>query len=1139
MEAKPCLTIAQCDVSETFLNSFFLQINVLLISNYSIIQDVISRTTLNTNVSEFVPRHLQSSPSRTTTLNVEVEEFHPRNYIPVIQSKSDDDASSKDIVTKQISPESRKVTIFHRAPTEKYTQPTPIKTSKDKPEKINVQISSAVDKSSTLISSISSRDKNDDSVNGVDNNKKIEKLVDPVNTKADLENKVVMHPKQQENILENVKKTKFKNNKFNKSSPRKLNNGHKNDVKVGKGTITNGRCDNVRAITKEQLEPKKNEVIEYEDNRNGGERIEKPSQPTYAQMVGPVSKPKMNIVKAEVVNPIQVAIEPLSAEELKSSKIIDEIKPVVKVETKWQTVRPKGKKKHFSATYEEPNDDWDDFNEENSVEVKETKVVAEKETEVVAEAIAQEIQLEEEIANVDETVESTPASKGKPLKTEKVKLKSKAKKNQKKIKELSKSDVTENEITKPNGSSTPNNDRTKSKSVSPIVDDLFVDEGNGFLNDIDISNFSFETDPSMFVNAITTSGIYTDNSMNGKSNTGFSLNNSLKLLNSFDFCKTKEKILLKEEEEMVIRVLKSLNETESQIVINDDINLNDSCEDVQIFNVVYGHNDTNNDKKNETNGAEIVVKCERNGFEVDQLKNDTRKTEILPTNGHQIEDTNIADSEQEIVDQNQKNPVDEPILNGNHSMIDPHLQNNGNGNEIDVDAQPEPLVMGLLIDDKNDLDVTKITDKIETEKSEVTTERILVEDEGINKDCTSNMKYDDEVHSDLSELSDENDETIVSQSNDYFEYDELETIKDIDVTELIDDLQFDDDVDDFIVGNEEEMNIRTDENELKPQENMIQEISLENEHLPQPSTNNIFIENEADISKTEITLNDIEENKGQDRIQSPRNSEDSGILEYHDDGRYFGESDNDKPEQISINSFPLTEAVSRWLEEKQKEKSPEPIIRLPADPQLSQRIEKSLQNRMHISQFLDDYEDDDTSDESETEFEVANHSKNLLSNPLRVLFPKKDTTTSNLNGIRKRVANHKIESDKSSFTVDEPDILEFWEKDPMLQSQNSNSTVLNEDNNCSIESDLEAYESVYGKTIDYAKLSANIHNEDVFLSNNIVSNDRLSELPNNSINNNTDSSLLHASSIKDKDDINSNDKNLNCFKPPEICCMLM
>lgn len=1183
IEGNPSLTIAQCD-------------------------EIISRTTLNTDVSEFVPRHLQSSPR--TTLNVEVEEFHPRNYTPVIEPKSTTDAPDampKDAPTKSMPSDTRKVTILPRNATESLpNQPMARKTSNDDPKQLEaVQVSPAIDKSSTLISSISSRDKNDDNVNGVDNNKKIEKLAEPVvvNVKADLDVKAVMHPKQQENILENVKKTKFKSTKINKSSPRKTNSAPKKDGKVGKGAITTGKYENIPAAAVPPLDTKANGV---NDRNVINERVEKSAQPTYAQMVGPIAKPKPIIAKAEAVVPPSENVKPTSVGESKVVEVIDEIKPVAKVKTIWQTVRPKGKKKLFSVMCEDTNDDWNDVEEEQPVEVKETI----KTTETVK---ATETPIDEPTPNVDESTTESSA-KVKPPKTEKAKPKAKPKKNQKKVKDklIKTNDVNEVEIIPQpqNGTSTPKINKTKSESVSQIMDDLFVDGGHEFLNDIDISNYSFDTSPSMFVNAITNSGIYTDNSLTGKSGAGFSLNNSLKLLNSFDICKTKENVLLKEEEEMVIRVLQSLNQPDSQVVedsvkchIVDDVKLNNSCENVAIektiFDDVNGHGDTrsgddvddddynddDSDKKTtETIGA---TKCE-------MKRNDDALEDVKETNGHGIEEVsgNHEEDNGHAESVNGTTPDVEPITNGNHFNNDAHQDEKGeeektdvkepketnghriedtneiglmldietkvepitnghhlngkveNGEEMDISAQPTPSEMGMPIDETNDLDVTNVADNTETEPME-TVKQIVVDanDDVIHEDCTMNIKSsDDEAHSDLSELSDENDETIVSQSNDYFEYDEIETIREIDVAEfVVDDLQFDDDeANDFAASNDDEMNIRNEEKGLKPLEDIkIQESSGENEPLPVPSSQNIFIENEAVL--TEITLNDIADSKNQDRIQSPRNSEDSGILEYQDDGKYFSESDNDKTEQVSVQNFPLTEAVSRWLEEKQKEKSPEPVIRLPDDPELSQRIEKSIMSRVHITQFYDDYEDE-TSDESDTEFEVTTASKNLLSNPLRVLFRKQnDTASHSSNGIRKRVAKFNAESDKSSLMVDEPDILEYWENDPMLQAQN----VLNNGQSCSssgsIDADLDAYESVYGKTIDYANLSANIHNDDdVFLSNNILNNDnKLSKLPVKAINSSTDhSSLPHASSISGKND-DTNDRNLNCFKPPEICCMLM
>lgn len=65
-----------------------------------------------------------------------------------------------------------------------------------------------------------------------------------------------MHPKQNENILENVRKTKLKNMKTGKSSLRKMNNVQKKEIKKGKLVkVTNG-------------------VEKIDINRSGGEIVQ-------------------------------------------------------------------------------------------------------------------------------------------------------------------------------------------------------------------------------------------------------------------------------------------------------------------------------------------------------------------------------------------------------------------------------------------------------------------------------------------------------------------------------------------------------------------------------------------------------------------------------------------------------------------------------------------------------------------------------------------------------------------------------------------------------------------------------------------------------------------------------------------------
>ncbi|XP_055373139.1 putative uncharacterized protein DDB_G0282133 [Condylostylus longicornis] len=112
-----------------------------------------------------------------------------------------------------------------------------------------------------------------------------------------------------------------------------------------------------------------------------------------------------------------------------------------------------------------------------------------------------------------------------------------------------------------------------------------------------------------------------------------------------------------------------------------------------------------------------------------------------------------------------------------------------------------------------------------------------------------------------------------------------------------------------------------------------------------------------------------------------------------------------------IKKFPLTHAVKQWLEHETKEKTPEPILRLPDDPNLNIRIKSSLS--LHRLQNEDNNEDNyyqeddcwsltDNSEDEEysdgTEIEDNENkedensnkenkikkSKNLKSNPLHV-----------------------------------------------------------------------------------------------------------------------------------------------------------
>lgn len=319
------------------------------------------------------------------------------------------------------------------------------------------------------------------------------------------------------------------------------------------------------------------------------------------------------------------------------------------------------------------------------------------------------------------------------------------------------------------------------------------------------------------------------------------------------------------------------------------------------------------------------------------------------------------------------------------------------------------------------------------------------------------------------------------------------------------------------------------------------------------------------------------------------------------------------------NQFPLTEAVKLWLVQESKEPTPEPLLRIPDDPCLKSFLAKRLQPADADEE--DDYSSTDGSEsesdpdnldryepeEKETDYLQKHKSnpKNLVSNPLHVSSCNEVTIDSDSDynsdsndhhltdrsddNTCKRVAE--IFSDNSESQSDKNDLLEYWDDEfirnpkkwlgprqstasslPTAEIQ-SRSTSAIRDSRRSPSAEVEPYESVYGKTIDYNQLLAS---NCEFLSSNILSfnkNDRnekpdnkhqttnmqiktseiyreskqslgsnnnfYNKTPNNNTVNNLSASSAGspASPSKSSSRLNPNDEN--CLKPPEVCCVLM
>lgn len=279
--------------------------------------------------------------------------------------------------------------------------------------------------------------------------------------------------------------------------------------------------------------------------------------------------------------------------------------------------------------------------------------------------------------------------------------------------------------------------------------------------------------------------------------------------------------------------------------------------------------------------------------------------------------------------------------------------------------------------------------------------------------------------------------------------------------------------------------------------------------------------------------------------------------------------------------FPITEAVSRWLEKKQKEKTPEPILRIPDDPILSEKIGLTILGRNRIkrstiSSLTSTDEDDDFDFTTDSEIEYEEPSKNLKSNPLPVssvnYFPLKgndefvvlknltvDTDSDymsdgqkNDDRTSKRVAKINLDEMKMKRNgcadeIDENDFLEYWDELDLAHSSSSlepkekflSNKNLNLSNNktkiltSSCNDNFEVYDSVYGKTINYKNL---LLNETEFLCNNININDKCS-----SSSSSNHQSLLDSKHKNNRKDKKKNHDKKNCLKPPfkEVCCVLM
>lgn len=1054
---------------------------------------MISNTTLNTNVSEFVPCYAAPSIAvndctaaeliRTSTLNADVPEFLPRNYY--VQSNTEvTDVTPQEVFAEEAHESNSSEDINASPP----TKMAPSQQSVDDGSLAKHSISAPNNNiiSSTIISNSSDTDLTNASSSTVPQ---------PVIgfSYADAVAAVVAAPPEDrtaeplsppsQKFVKKPTEMKTRRTGTTKPSPAKRSSRNKPQQKIVK------IADPIN-----QVAPEKNHSV-----------------PTYAQMVGPVVVPPV-VVAVPVVKSVS---EPATKKE---TIIIDE--PELDAATlqaialsmaptppKWQTITStKGKKK--TLVVEVASDFWD---EHASSEAPNPNPNAVLPKDSIVSSVVNAVVEEEVVRKTTDVV--------KPKKT-------KAKKNAKRTK------VESSEVIKP-VETIPSTAEASSTPTSDSVDDLLKE----FSDDIDLSLIDFEAVPSIFVNAITTSAIYTEPSIEKSRNPpGFTMNGSMGFGGNgggkFDFIGNRR--MLREEEEMVMRVMRSLSVLEQEVVVNESANEAAVEKEQEIVSNILVVNAAEQEliTKEETGEQKIaaedkqdmekvcpaladkvveemkeikeidnkVVTIENNSplecFPIEdvilchaqQVPREDIVVEIKPTETLKfvsIADENIKmelvskaseakpeainchpisiESKMETDDLHQVNITElsssTQLLSKATEECDPidflvkrSTMSNQNQKASDtavhvIDAIQADASMLKVVVERSDAfqTIEKINGGIESnsirfsnEKTpQLTDEKTDVVDAAAAAATLVNFEpSDNEMVSDLSSAyddeddDDDDDNTVITQLNEYIE----------DV--MVDSAVIDDD--DMI------LDTVTD--------GEIEDLIKQAEHIVRLSGT------AASDWMMAANRTDDDDDVYKDRIESPRSSEDSGILDNHDDAATSSESDSgeraDRRSAVGQHQGgSITQAVCRWLVQKQKEDSPEPILRLPGDPILSDKIEKSIQ-RIQISEMFksyaadNDFDDDDDDDEDnenepddgDEEESVSSNSsevdqsKNVKSNPLHVLsVSRKSATNRQLHRNRVATTTTTNESDSKLVVLGEPDILEYWENDPMLQQLLNNT----------------------------------------------------------------------------------------------------
>lgn len=335
-------------------------------------------------------------------------------------------------------------------------------------------------------------------------------------------------------------------------------------------------------------------------------------------------------------------------------------------------------------------------------------------------------------------------------------------------------------------------------------------------------------------------------------------------------------------------------------------------------------------------------------------------------------------------------------------------------------------------------------------------------------------------------------------------------------------------------------------------------------------------------------------------IESPHTSDDSGILELHEriehdfttmvmpsnDSTvltYTNEfespvllplppvqsSDTSEPSsssspQPTSKSFPITEAVSQWLTEAKKEKTPEAIFRIPAE---NMNLARELTGHMaHTDGSSDDDDDKDIDDEDvyfdKIVYKVEMCEKRLVETVIDAEddIPAHQITADQWVGIclnENANATIAILNAVGDVNGGDDDLLTFWDNDVssadvpsaeyrMMQQRllrrvsplSDCSSSANENGTSTLSNagvdNIEVYDSIYGRSINYAALIADKGEN---LSNSIFNDQKASQVDDKHDSHND--SAIAATSAPPTNTINTTTDPDICYKPPEVCCCVM